>query len=164
MKAGGICVPLDPDHPITRKQAMVQDVNSNIVLTSAKQLGNCSGIAEQIFVVDNALLCGLPDAPSVVCPELHARHPVFVIFTSGSTGKPKAVLWEHRTLSSSVAKHGSALHFDRRPRALHFASHVFDAGVAEVIDTLTYGGCLCIPSDSDKTTNFVKYVNSMQVD
>ncbi|KAH6661595.1 hypothetical protein B0J14DRAFT_690385 [Halenospora varia] len=164
MKAGGICVPLEPDHPITRKQGMVQDVNSKILLSSAMQVDHCSGIAEQIVVVDDVLLSRLPDAPSVICPELHPRHPVYVIFTSGSTGKPKAVVWEHRTLSSSIAKHGSALHFNRRPRVLQFASNVFDASVAEVIDTLTYGGCLCIPSDSDKTTNFVQYINEMRVD
>lgn len=164
MKAGGICVPLEPDHPITRKLGMVQDVKSRIMLSSAMQADHCAEIVEQVIVVDETLLSRLPDAGRVVCPELHPRHPVYVIFTSGSTGKPKAVVWQHRTLSSSVSKHGSSLHFDRRPRALHFASNVFDAGVAEVIDTLTYGGCLCIPSDSDKTTNLVQYINTMRID
>lgn len=164
VKAGGVCVPLEPDHPITRKLDMVREVNAKILLSSAMQADRCFGLVKQIVTVDEGLLNSIPHRAGVICPELHARHPVYVIFTSGSTGKPKAVLWEHRTLSSSVAKHGDALHLYRRPRVLQFASHVFDASVGEIISTLTFGGCLCIPSDTDKTTNIVQYINDMQVD
>ncbi|KAL3427025.1 hypothetical protein PVAG01_00534 [Phlyctema vagabunda] len=164
LKAGGVCVPLEPQHPLERIRFMVQEVGAKVVLSSKVQKQRCAEISDSVIVVDDESISQLPFAEQMPEVDLTPDHPAYVIFTSGSTGKPKAVIWKHSTLSSSIAKHGQALNFIRQPRVLHFASCVFDASVAEVLDILSWGGCICIPNDIDKAENIVYYINVMKVD
>ena len=46
---------------------------------------------------------------------------------------------------------------------LHFASYTFDASLMEILGSLTSGGCLCIPSDSDRTSDLDGFIRRKQV-
>ncbi|KAH5702812.1 hypothetical protein HBI18_255520, partial [Parastagonospora nodorum] len=48
-------------------------------------------------------------------------------------------------------------------RVLHFASYIFADSIVETITTLLYGGCICVPSDSDRRNGLTKAINTMNV-
>jgi len=168
VKAGGVCVPLEPDHPFDRKKGMVEDTDATILLTSQQQSEKCQGLTNQIVIISHAIIHSLPAIAKDalyddICNSISTTSAMYIIFTSGSTGKPKGVVWEHQNFSSSIAYHEAGVHLGRAPRVLQFASHVFDCSALEILTTLCLGGCVCVPSDEDKLTNFVNYVNSMNV-
>src|SRR4029077_5885286 len=87
----------------------------------------------------------------------------YVIFTSGSTGKPKGAIIEHRAFATSAQAHSTAMYINSRSRVLQFASHAFDATMAEIMTTLIMGGCVCIPSDTERRGDISEVVTRMNV-
>lgn len=160
MKAGGVCVPLDPSHPKSRKDLIVKDVQGHVVLTSDSQAASCLEFIDQIVVVSSAFLEKLPDGP--ICLTTRPSNACYVIFTSGSTGKPKGVIWEHAQLCSSIFAHGPPLRIKSSSRVLQFAAYVFDVSASDMFATLAYGGCICIPSEQDRMDNLSQTINQLQ--
>jgi amino acid adenylation domain-containing protein len=87
----------------------------------------------------------------------------YAIFTSGSTGQPKGVLLEHWAVSTSCLGHGKAFRFTSQTRALQFASYTFDACITEIVTTLVFGGCVCVPSEDDRRNRLASVISSLSV-
>ncbi|KAI4157992.1 MAG: hypothetical protein LQ342_007852 [Letrouitia transgressa] len=162
LKAGAAFTLLDPSHPVDRLSTIIRETNAKIILASASRKHLFHGKAEITIVVNEAALQTLP---------VHERYPdagtdpvnlACVVFTSGSTGKPKGILLEHRNLCSSIIAHGSALNVGKDSRVFQFASFAFDMAVYDILTTLSFGGCVCIPSDHDKMNNLASAIESMQ--
>ncbi|WP_410656965.1 amino acid adenylation domain-containing protein [Amycolatopsis sp. lyj-112] len=87
LKAGAAYIPIDPNLPQDRIDAMIEDAAPAMVLTR----------------IDEELLSGEDDSDlrqdERVRPLL-PEHPAYLIYTSGSTGKPKAVVVEHRSVAN----------------------------------------------------------------
>ncbi|KAK9425245.1 putative Nonribosomal peptide synthetase easA [Seiridium unicorne] len=84
----------------------------------------------------------------------------YAIFTSGSTGKPKGVLIEHRQFCSGViGPRQVALLRSKESRVLQFASLSFDTSLEDILTTLLFGGCVCIPSEHDRINDIVAFIN-----
>ncbi|KAK1911237.1 hypothetical protein P3342_011839 [Pyrenophora teres f. teres] len=49
----------------------------------------------------------------------------------------------------------------RQTSARVFTSYTFDFCMAEIITTLLYGGCICVPSDRDRRSDLAKAINAM---
>ena len=162
MKSGGVCVPLDPAHPQQRHENIIAQVNAKLVITSPKQARQCPWLGPQTLIVDNSV-SQLPMLQRDL-PRVKPENAVYVIFTSGSTGTPKGVVWEHKTLASSSSAHSVALKFVDRSRFLQFAAHVFDVSVSEIITVLICGGCICIPSDEQRTSDIASFIQEKKVD
>ena len=163
MRAGGACVPLDPSHPSSRRETIIQAVKARVMLCSKANSFLNERQLDHIIVVDDQLLGQLEPAAGDPCPQVQPYNAVYVIFTSGSTGIPKGVVWEHRTLCTGSLTHGEALKFDKFSRTLQFAAYVFDVSALEMITTLLHGGCLCIPSDFNRVNHLAKTINEMRV-
>lgn len=167
LKAGGACVPLDPAQPLDRLQVILGTLQARIVLTSsthASLLEGCAGIEhfvevsaealDQLPATDEHIGIGSEPSPSSAC---------YAIFTSGSTGTPKGVVWDHATLCSSMTEHGAAFNYSTESRVLQFASHTFDVSVSELLTTLVFGGCLCIPDDFTRMNRISEFINEQRV-
>ncbi|EEU41458.1 uncharacterized protein NECHADRAFT_106594 [Fusarium vanettenii 77-13-4] len=87
----------------------------------------------------------------------------YVIFTSGSTGDPKGIMIEHRAFASCALRFGSTLGINSDTRSLQFGSHAFGACILEIMTTLIYGGCVCIPSDDDRMSNVPAFINRSKI-
>jgi acyl carrier protein len=61
------------------------------------------------------------------------------------------------------SSYGNALHLDSGCHVLQFASYSFDVSIVDIVDTLTHGACLCIPSEYDRVNNIVEVMNKMRV-
>lgn len=166
LKAGGAFVPLDPDHPASRHKEIFKQTGAVVVLTSIQYTALCASPDRRVVPVSEASISRLPAVTDTNRSFATPSNAAYVIFTSGSTGTPKGVVLEHRAVSTSCTIHGEAFGFaSDPPRVLQFASYTFDACIAEIITTLLYGGCVCVPSESDRRNNMMTTViNDMSVD
>ncbi|GAB1316362.1 hypothetical protein MFIFM68171_06572 [Madurella fahalii] len=166
LKAGGACVPLDPSQPLDRLQSIISTLDAKVILTSAMHsdlLISCNAVKDFV-VVSQETLDRLPERGNPpINPQASPSSPCYAIFTSGSTGTPKGVVWEHATLCTSMAEHGAAFNYSTSSRVLQFSSHTFDVSVSELLTTLVFGGCVCIPDDFTRLNGISGFINENRV-
>ncbi|KAK4126781.1 non-ribosomal peptide synthetase [Parathielavia appendiculata] len=166
LKAGGACCPLDPSQPLDRLQSIIETIEPKVVVTStvhADLLVSCSQV-EHFVAVSQTLMDRLPKPNGPAAdPRTSSSNACYVIFTSGSTGTPKGVVWEHATLCSSMAEHGVAFNYATESRVLQFSSHTFDVSVSELLTTLVFGGCVCIPDDFTRLNGIANFMREKRI-
>ena len=143
LKAGAAYVPLDPEQPRLRAQAMLEDANIEYVLTRSEYRERLPEHVRAICLdqVSAELDRFLASAPEVrVEPEQLA----YVIFTSGSTGRPKGVEVEHRALANHMAWMLDRFEFTRADTFLQKTPFGFDASVWEFFAPLMLGARLLL--------------------
>lgn len=152
MKAGGASVALDVTQPEARLQRIIDQVAPIVVVSSAENapLGaRLSGCNKQI-VIDRARLLAMPLQHPARVVGVKTSNAVYLCFTSGSSGEPKGVVITHSNLASAIEAQRTALEFGPGSRIFDFASYAFDVAWYNAFQTLTAGGCMCIPSEFDR--------------
>ncbi|WP_432826776.1 amino acid adenylation domain-containing protein [Dactylosporangium sp. CA-092794] len=135
LKTGAAYLPLDPEYPAARIEAMLADARPVLLVTDAGTGVAAEGV--ETVLVDGPGLDALPghdlaDADRV--RPARAQHPAYVIYTSGSTGRPKGVVVTHRNLVNLFRSHRDQLYLPARAgtgrrhlRVGHAWSFAFDA-------------------------------------
>jgi len=155
LKAGGVYVPVDPEHPQERNSYIVEDTASSFVLTKESALSEASRLfsgittVRQILAVDGRLAGFAASNPNL---DIQPDDLAYIIYTSGSTGKPKGALIAHR----GVANLGSVVQrdCDIQPGDVltQFATYSFDASVWDTIGALFYGAELYLLSAEERVS------------
>jgi len=148
LKAGGACLPLDPEYPVERLRFMLEDAQPAVLLSQHSLLARlpetaCPRLALDAWRPAKALV---ERPPSVTDPGQLA----YVLFTSGSTGRPKGVAMPHRALLNLLAwqRHESTCGVG--DRTLQFASLNFDVSFQEIFATLGTGGTLVLVPETTR--------------
>ncbi|KAL4973044.1 hypothetical protein BDW66DRAFT_143034, partial [Aspergillus desertorum] len=151
LKAGGTIVPVNHQHPKQRMEALVRSIGTKLILTSRDPERLQGLVTGPVLKVDQDLLRRLPDADN---PQLSVQStdPAFIIFTSGSTGASKAVVLQHGAIVSSMVRGHGSLYASPDTRALQFSAFNFDISIAEILTTLSFGGCVCVISEDDRVS------------
>ena len=175
LKAGGAFVPLNPRDPPARLKEILQNVRAVVVVTMEVFVATFETLVKHVEVIDADAIHHRPidERPSkqINANGLKNSHtetvspkdPIFVLFTSGSTGKPKGMIHKHAAICTYVLTIGDAMGY-HGARVLQFAAHTFDVAIIDIFTALTFGGCICIPSEEDRRTNIVEVINKMRVD
>lgn len=146
VKAGAAYVPLDPNYPPERLQAMLEDAQPSIVLTQ-RSLRSILPDADTSVSLDEVEqnLTGY-DAGNVPPARigLEPAHAIYVIFTSGSTGRPKGTVMGHRAMVNLLEWHRHEPRLNEPRRTLQFAALSFDVAFQELFSTLCTGGTLVL--------------------
>jgi amino acid adenylation domain-containing protein len=150
LMAGGAFVPLDPAHPTSRHEEILEETGAKIVLCTPKYLSRYFGKVPTVLGVDQKAVQQHQGRPGAIRRSANSGNVAYSIFTSGSTGRPKGIIIEHRAFASSTMAYGPIIHLKPGIRVFQFASLTFDAAVMEILGTLIYGGCVCIPSDEER--------------
>ncbi|KAL0935879.1 nonribosomal peptide [Colletotrichum truncatum] len=162
LKAGGAFLPLNPDHPPARLQALLEEANAKLVLASPSRAASLTdSIPCKILSVEDFDPSQAAEAPKAI--EVSPEHAAYLLFTSGSTGKPKGVVIEHRAWASAINAQSTYFGFGPEIRMLQFSSYTFDAMIFEIFITLTSGGCVCAPSESEKMNDLSGYITRQEV-
>ncbi|OXV10693.1 hypothetical protein Egran_01550 [Elaphomyces granulatus] len=147
VKAGGAFVLLDSSYPVAYLQRICQEINGQVIMTSAKNAHLATQLCPNTVIVDGSLDAYYPPWTHQIAQPNSA---LYIAFTSGSTGNPKGVIIEHKAFCTSMKAHSAAMALTNQSRALQFASYAFDASIIESLSVLFSGGCICVPSDTDR--------------
>lgn len=131
---GGVFVPIDPQLPVERRQAMAETAQARVQIGGPSIVGepNVGGV-----VIDPAQPPHAPISPV-------RREPgdaAYIIFTSGSTGTPKAVVNTHAGITNRLAWMAEKYDLTSEDILLHKTPSSFDVSIWEYLYPLTYGMC-----------------------
>lgn len=161
LRAGGVVVPLGTRQPLSRIETIVTDTAAPLILTDHPQEQRLEGLRAhtQLLIVES-FFDRTADPAHNTEPRVFARpdNAAWVIYTSGSTGTPKGVVLEHGALATSILGHGTAYGLQADDRILQFAAYTFDAAIQEIMTTLAFGACICIPSEQDRVERLTSFV------
>ena len=137
LKAGGVCVPLDPALPADRLQFQCADSGARLVLAAQAPTWPVQGPVLTL-ALDMRLDTALQARAAVPMPRPDPRHAAYVIYTSGSTGRPKGVAISHGALAAYVHGVLARLDLPASARAMGMVSTV----AADLGHTVLFGA-LC---------------------
>jgi amino acid adenylation domain-containing protein len=164
LKAGAAYVPLDPDAPAERLEAMLADAGCGFLLSDAAHEGRVpprSGLA-RLVVQEAGQEAGQeadqaaegaegPEAASNACLEaappavdIHPDQLAYVVFTSGSTGRPKGVAVAHGPLAMHADAVGALYGAGPEDVVLHVIALTFDGATECWLAALAHGGRLVV--------------------
>ncbi|MFE3170392.1 amino acid adenylation domain-containing protein [Amycolatopsis sp. NPDC059090] len=140
-RAGAAALPLDLNHPLHRRQFMVEDARPLLTLGTATTL---DGLPGPHLILPNTI--DQPDTRPV--ERAMPQHPAFLFYTSGSTGTPKAVVTTRAAVANAIAAFVPGYRLDENARMAHTTSAAFDISVAELFVPLAAGATVVIPDPS----------------
>jgi amino acid adenylation domain-containing protein len=148
MHVGATYVPLDPDHPISRIDQILEDAGPEYVLTqrSLRDKFQESCRAEPLYL-DEA--DWQTSKPAMVPDGAKSPDLAYIIFTSGSTGRPKGVQVRHHGLSTFIHAMSIEPGLTENDRLLSVTTVSFDIAALELFLPLTVGATLYIASRED---------------
>ncbi|MES1241581.1 MAG: non-ribosomal peptide synthase/polyketide synthase [Acidobacteriota bacterium] len=123
-QAGGAYLPLDPDQPEARNQAVLDQSGARWVLTGEELQGD-----------------GTPVPPG-------QENLAYVIYTSGSTGTPKGAMVHHRGMLNHLLAKVEDLELTAADAVAQNASQCFDISVWQLLCALVVGGRVHIYPDA----------------
>ena len=141
---GAVYLPLAPDDPPQRQQAMLDSARARVLLD-----GGAHPLREHFVSLDVSTF-GTPHTASPSQHPTELESPCMVLFTSGSTGRPKGVLLSQANLAHFTAWFGSQMALSEQSRVLQFASVNFDASLMDIFPTLIAGAQLIVPSETQR--------------
>lgn len=166
LKAGCICLLQTAQFVKRSPDSFLRSVKVCIVIvleiSDVKILMNsgvrCSTISQ---IVDGNQV---PQNASMQLPTMRIGEPAALLLSSGSTGEPKRILWTHGALAANVKALTKAALLNEASRVFQFTSHNFDVCTVEMLTTLVQGGCLCIPSESERLDGLAQAVQRFRCD
>lgn len=163
LKTGGNFVPLDISHPESRLRDIVTQVQADIILSSpSAQMAWMARLSHTVILSDDTVSSMLYQN-AFNAPLSSPSDAAYIIFTSGSTGKPKGVVMEHSAFLSGLNARADAIHRNSRSRVCQFASYSSDTSIEDVFTTLMVGGCICIPSETERKDFLVEFINQKKI-
>ncbi|MGA9768120.1 MAG: amino acid adenylation domain-containing protein, partial [Blastocatellia bacterium] len=169
LKAGGVCVPLDPGYPAERISCMLDDSQASVLLTSQSLVNSLPAHSAGVLCLDTQwdLIAG-QDAinPSI---GIDSENAAYIIYTSGSTGKAKGVLLPHRAICNVMYWMTSEFPLGNLDRVVQKASISFDASMLEIFFPLAAGAAIIIAApeghrDVDYLIRFIADYEATYID
>lgn len=145
LKAGGACVPLDPEYPKERLAFMLEDSGIHVILTHERLKRILPHLDLNFLFLDRLEDLDSGDKISDPFVEAKSDEVAYVLYTSGSTGTPKGVEVLHRGVVRLVCG-PDYIRFGPDEVFLHCSSISFDASTFELWGALLHGGrCVLFP-------------------
>jgi len=162
IKAGGAFLPIDPMLPAKRIQFMLDDSQSNYLITTDKKYVPSKFKGCIVYLDDTKLK--LFDKHNVEVQYL-PNDLAYIIYTSGTTGVPKGVMLEHHGLNHLGVFAKKYFNLGREDRIIQFASISFDSFVWEILTSVLSGASLYIPTPEilNNYNMFEEYLNENEI-
>ncbi|WP_114946851.1 non-ribosomal peptide synthetase [Microvirga calopogonii] len=142
LRSGGAFLPLDPEDPSKRLQALIDDARPDLVLAAsevARQLGTARRLVELDEIAESPSAAGFEE-PDIASPG--PDHLAYILYTSGSTGRPKPVGISHGAILNRLAWMQRAYALAPGETVLQKTPVGFDVSVWELFWPLAFGGQL----------------------
>ncbi|KAF4213395.1 hypothetical protein CNMCM5878_000029 [Aspergillus fumigatiaffinis] len=162
LKAGGAFVPIDPAHPVSRLESIIQQTEAKIAISSAHLVDKLSSLVDTVIAISDETTSSLRKTLRDPVNPVGLDCTAYVLFTSGSTGRPKGCVVKYRALSD-VVNQTTALKIGPESRVLQFASYTYGMSLIEIHCTLAVGATICVPSEDDRLNALDSAIRSMRV-
>lgn len=152
LKSSAAYLPIDPDLPEERIQAMLKDAGVKCLITDQ----NYKDRSYVKRVNYNDTLPTLDKYPVPAAKKCTKENNLcYVCYTSGSTGNPKGVMVEHKAVIDYIYTFSQFFKLTQSDKVVQQSSIAFDTFVEEVFPTLFVGGTLLILPDGGRDINRV---------
>jgi len=145
-RIGAGYLPLDPEWPAARRQAVLEDAVPSLVLHAAG-VPSAGDAPWRQASLDDMNLDGVADSAPARQPAM--QDLAYVLYTSGSTGTPKGVVIGQGQLLNYVAAVSSAMDLARCRRWALTSSVVADLGNTALFGAFHNGACLVVARAGD---------------
>ncbi|MDJ0905141.1 MAG: amino acid adenylation domain-containing protein [Woeseiaceae bacterium] len=147
MRLGATYVPVDPDYPASRRAAIYENVQPQLLLSDDGRGDAAAGGIHHAVMADLRNGETAAEAAQAALPawsQLGLDDLAYVLFTSGSTGKPKGVPVSQEGLA--VYLHWAAsVYGDEGPVTMPLLTSIaFDLTVTSMFLPLLSGGCVVV--------------------
>ncbi len=144
LKAGGTCLPLDPEYPKDRLAFMLDDGNAQFMVVDGQFLQRLPEHQAKIIRLDSTFE-SVGASSKRLSPCISQENLAYVIYTSGSTGKPKGVEVTHRGIVKLLFG-SNYVNLDEKKAILQLSALTFDGSIFEIWGALLNGGrCVLYP-------------------
>ncbi len=144
LKAGGAYLPLDPAYPKERLAFMLQDAQTEILLTQERLLESLSELPARTLCLDRDWAAISRQSDTVPTSGVTPEHLAYVIYTSGSTGQPKGVQIPHCAVVNLLHTMRERPGLTARDILLAVTTVSFDIAVLELFLPITVGATVVI--------------------
>ncbi len=143
LKAGKICVVLDPSFPKDRNAFLLQDSLASLLIADGKNLSLAEQSADKNCGVVNVEELGRGGSSDNLGLPVSPQNLAFLIYTSGSTGQPKGVMQTHANLLHESLLYCNGLHICADDRLALLYSCSVSQGLKIAFAALLNGATLC---------------------
>ena len=159
--SGNFYVPIDPDMPKEKIQAIIDDTDFPILIGNGKNRECVESLRFQGDFITSE------DAEETGC-EFHPQggsDPAYMVYTSGSTGKPKGVLKSHKAIISYIESFCRTFPFTSDEVIGNQTPFFFDASAKDFYLMLKTGAALeIIPTAKFAfPTELMEYMNEKKI-
>ncbi|PNQ87653.1 non-ribosomal peptide synthetase, partial [Paenibacillus polymyxa] len=143
LKAGAAYVPIDPDYPEERIRYLMDNSNTNILLTQESLMEKLRQEQKEMIAVEEIVRQeGLNEENLQL--SYHPKRLMYVLYTSGSTGKPKGVKVRANAFTNLIHWFVSDFNITSKDHTLLIAPISFDLAQKNLYASLVSGGKLCL--------------------
>ncbi|KAI0112288.1 hypothetical protein F4776DRAFT_667298 [Hypoxylon sp. NC0597] len=163
LHAGAILVPVDAD--ITSAFGwIIKTTGAGLVLASDHVRKYIDDPSTKVMIVnDNTISAILAQSVDTPLPQPAPHEIACILFSSGSSKIPKGISYSHGALATACAGQGPTLLMNPSSRVMHLSSYSVDVALSEIFTTLVNGGCVCVPSSSERIADFSTAARRMRV-
>jgi len=145
LKAGGAYVPIDPKYPSDRISYMLDDSNTDILLTKECITAHLPETKSKIICLDTIDLSRYEKID--LKTDVNSHNLAYVIYTSGSTGQPKGVMVQHMGVVNLLQWYTKTVGMNESSVGTVISSLSFDLTQKNIFSVLQNGGKLVLSSD-----------------
>ncbi|QAY65099.1 non-ribosomal peptide synthetase [Paenibacillus protaetiae] len=146
LRAGGVYVPIDPEHPLERTKHVAGNSSCKYILTKDEYEAKAKSLTSNTSAASVLSISGLPAWPvrAVKPVTVHPDDMAYVIYTSGSTGLPKGAMLNHRGVVNLCHSVSKTLNLTADDVVTQFSTFSFDAAVFDTFNALLKGAHLAM--------------------
>lgn len=143
LKAGGIVVPIDSTYPEKRIQAMMEELEDPVLLTSSKHTLKLILYKKELLTIESLLeVCRQSESLHVRTEETDV---LCVIFTSGSTGNPKGVMLSYESMKNLVQSFIHSYDVTKNDHIMSISGIASASFIGEILPAVSAGAMLVLP-------------------
>ncbi|CAG9986853.1 unnamed protein product [Clonostachys byssicola] len=137
-KIGGTYIPLDLRTPGTRRAAIIEDSQPQLLLVDeyTREFTEVLEL-ENIQVID---VSKVKNSTKQIPNSVTVKAASAILYTSGSTGTPKGIVLTHRGIQSWLQPCALLYALNTRSRVLQQSSQGFDMSLMQMLTALCFGG------------------------
>ena len=98
LKSGGAYLSIDPELPVARMEAIIEDAGAKVVLTHGAFLQQLPAQNLRVICLDEDRDAIARESTELTPAPVRPEHLAYLMFTSGSTGRPKGVEVTHEAV------------------------------------------------------------------